>query len=172
MNKLKIFLIIIPSVLLYLIFLALGTGLACKVNHYFLTPFIIVATFAVPPILTFTYSLIKKNLNNQITKTKPTPKKFLSLKGIITSEKVIAWGWVIATIVYGYQVYLYLKFGKWHAITIITFLQNLDCQWALIPNDWIGIWKIFNNVEIVFVIVPLFYLISFIPRAFEKNPQS
>ena len=36
----------------------------------------------------------------------------------------------------------------WQALSIIDIMVAFQNQWAILPNDWVGLWKILNNINI------------------------
>src|SRR5262249_57147118 len=42
---------------------------------------------------------------------------------------------------YVYELYIYLRSGIWSELSVITVLQRLRVQWALQPDDWLGVHK-------------------------------
>lgn len=65
--------------------------------------------------------------------------------------------------VFVYQIYTYLKIGKWSSITVVDGLVELGISWANHPTDWKGAWNILENTPLsLFLIltsIGIFYFI-------------
>jgi hypothetical protein len=58
---------------------------------------------------------------------------------------IIGFGFICALGVLGYQIFLYLRIGKWYSFSLITGLRWLNVQWAFYPSEWIGVYKILDD---------------------------
>ncbi len=57
---------------------------------------------------------------------------FLFLMGLfITGPAILIW-----------QMYKYLRFGSWSALSVIDAIKWCNVQWAASPRDWIGLHQI------------------------------
>ena len=54
----------------------------------------------------------------------------------------------IGALIPAYQVYNYLKAGYWQSISIIDALKSVDIQWAVYPQDWVGLWSVLDFVPL------------------------
>ncbi len=61
-------------------------------------------------------------------------------------------GWVIVLglIVFGFQIYEYLRTGSWLSVSVISTLAWCGiapiANWAAVPNDWIGLHRILSMI--------------------------
>ena len=70
--------------------------------------------------------------------------------------------------IFGYQILTYLKTGFWQSISVINVMQYYGIKWAFVPNDWLGLWKLLNMVNIS---VPIFIIFSWISYGFYNNQK-
>lgn len=54
---------------------------------------------------------------------------------------------LIPIIIWGYQVFTYLKYGFWEGVSIINVLSYMEVSWAQAPSSWVGLWKILNYIN-------------------------
>jgi hypothetical protein len=50
--------------------------------------------------------------------------------------------------VLGWQVYEYLRYSIWTAISVVTFFEWAGVPWASYPTDWIGLHSILKFVPL------------------------
>lgn len=41
-----------------------------------------------------------------------------------------------------WQVYHYLRFNEWVSLSVVDLLKWCDIQWAYLPTDWIGMYRV------------------------------
>ena len=58
-----------------------------------------------------------------------------------------------------YQIYWYLRIGEWEPLSVITGLRWMKVDWAFHPNEWIGLYKILNDMPLAFGI----FIFTFFP---------
>jgi hypothetical protein len=46
---------------------------------------------------------------------------------------------IAGLIIFGWQIYQYLRYGIWNSVSIITLLAAMKYQWASNPTDWMGL---------------------------------
>lgn len=75
--------------------------------------------------------------------------------------------------VIGYQIFLYLKNGFWQSLSIIDVLSYFNIPWAVWPNDWIGLWKVLNfiniSIPVSFIFLILACIAGFIMALLDKR---
>lgn len=69
-------------------------------------------------------------------------------------------------LIIGYQIILYLKNGFWQPISIIDALRYFEVKWASWPYDWIGLWKILDQIN---VSIPIFIGFGLLYLAFNSQ---
>jgi len=82
----------------------------------------------------------------------PQDRSFFSLWFVFLALALPAFG------VLGYQTYAWFAYGQWIPVSVITVLQYAGCTWAVHPNEWLGIYKLFRAIP--FSIFCLFFFAS------------
>ncbi|TAK40451.1 MAG: hypothetical protein EPO27_20945 [Betaproteobacteria bacterium] len=59
---------------------------------------------------------------------------------------VLLLGFLVAAAILGWQVYSYLRFGRWPALSTIVLLQWLQIDWARSPRDWTGLHELLDAI--------------------------
>lgn len=59
----------------------------------------------------------------------------------------------VAVVIAVIQVYFFLREGGWYECSIVTLLSNFSVDWAHSPNDWKGLWVVFDNLPITFILI-------------------
>ena len=62
--------------------------------------------------------------------------------------------------VFGWQIYEYLRFSIWPAVSIISALVWMDIAWAVYPTDWIGLHNILGKISLALALEVLGVLIA------------
>jgi hypothetical protein len=57
-------------------------------------------------------------------------------------------GIVAAAVILAWQLYSYLRFGAWPALSIVTLLNLLQIGWAQAPRDWIGLHALLDAIPL------------------------
>ena len=52
----------------------------------------------------------------------------LAILGVVVAFGIVAW-----------QIYIYLRTGNWHSLSVISALQWCGVEWAFFPRDWAGV---------------------------------
>ena len=50
-----------------------------------------------------------------------------------------------------YQVFSFLRFGQWMPISVLTALSWLEVEWAIFPNQWLGVYKVLDFLPLSLV---------------------
>lgn len=98
------------------------------------------------------HDLIPKNIRTEIL-------DYLSVIGTV----FLICGPILAPFyLLGYQIYTYLKTGTCISFTIIELAAFIDIEWAICPNDWIGIWNILNSTPLLVLLLFISLIAVFI----------
>src|SRR3970040_483024 len=50
--------------------------------------------------------------------------------------------------VIAFQLYAWLRTGAWEPISVVTLLAFVGLEWAISPNDWLGVHRILNFIPL------------------------
>ncbi len=75
----------------------------------------------------------------------------------------------------GWQVYCYLRYGEWPALSMIALLQWLNIGWASSPRDWVGLRNLLDAIPLSMFallsgVVPVGVWLWWDERAETKQP--
>jgi hypothetical protein len=55
---------------------------------------------------------------------------------------------LIVTGILGYQSYVWLRTGQWVPISIVSLLGYLGFEWAVAPDDWLGVHRVLGSIPL------------------------
>lgn len=58
----------------------------------------------------------------------------------------IGLGFLTAIATLAYQTWQFLQFGKWPALSLLSALRVVGSTWALDPQSWFGLYKVFDAI--------------------------
>ena len=53
----------------------------------------------------------------------------------------------------GWQIYEYLRFDTWPAVSVLTALKLMGISWATNPMDWAGLHRILNAISLPLMMI-------------------
>lgn len=68
-----------------------------------------------------------------------------------------------------YQMLEYLKKGFWGSLSLIDVMRYFKIKWALMPQDWFGLWNLLNFINVAFFIFFIFLLMGLLLLNSHKN---
>lgn len=68
-----------------------------------------------------------------------------------------------------YQIYLWLKFGKWVGYSLLEPLYYTDNVWVYAPREWVGVHKILDSFPLSLFLIILGMIIFYIGVFVEEN---
>lgn len=74
----------------------------------------------------------------------------------------IVMGFLAAIATLAYQTWQFLQTGEWLALSLLSPLRLLKLSWALSPQSWFGLYKIFDAIPLslaLFLAFPVFSLL-------------
>ena len=71
--------------------------------------------------------------------------------------------------IFCYQVYVFLRFGYWQPISVVTALARLGLKWALMPEQWIGLHKVLDIVPLSLALFVSAFIPIWISPSVEKK---
>ena len=77
---------------------------------------------------------------------------------------------LIALNILGLQAYAYLKVGEWSPLGILDYLGPiLKWEWALYPEDWLGLYGLINALNAGVTVFLVGLLIGVVLMSFESR---
>ena len=62
----------------------------------------------------------------------------------------------------GWQLYQYLRYDEWIGVSVITGLQALGMEWALYPDDWLGLYELLDMIHLGFGLLICSFLVAYL----------
>lgn len=93
-------------------------------------------------------------------------------EALSTGGLIAGIGAVLAGIcTFGYQVYSFLRLGEWEGMSIITALQWAKIEWAYLPHEWFGFYKVLDAAPLSLALI-LFGIIALVLGLILDNLSS
>ena len=83
---------------------------------------------------------------------------------------ILAGTWCVlgALGVLAFQIYHYLRYGSWIALSVLDVLKGVGIEWALRPADWAGLHQFLDWVPLSAALLVLGVVIAWIGRGLEE----
>jgi len=70
-------------------------------------------------------------------------------EGLSTWGHLAAFGMLVAgPCLLGWQCYRWMRDGEWPPVSVITALQWMEVKWSLGPTDWLGLFKLLEQIPL------------------------